>query len=199
MVTVASLVFSMTLVTLQLASSQLGPRLIARFMRDRINQVVLGTFIATFIYTLLVLQTVTEGDPEPFVPHVSVTVALALTLLSLGWLVYFIHHVAASIQADTVIAEVAADLAHALERLFPGPAAEGRAVAATAPVPAEVLEARRSGSGGARRLHPGDRCPSAVGSGAPARPGDRDPAPAWPFRDRRSAADARLAGRARAR
>jgi len=88
MVTVASLGFSMTLVTLQLASSQLGPRLIARFMRDRINQVVLGTFIATFIFALLVLQSV-ESGPESFVPHISVATALALALLSLGWLVYF--------------------------------------------------------------------------------------------------------------
>lgn len=139
MVTVASLVFSMTLVTLQLASSQLGPRLIARFMRDRINQVVLGTFIATFLYALLVLQTVTESGAQPFVPHLSLTVALALTLLSLGWLVYFIHHVADSIQADTVIAGVAADLAHALDHLHPRLAADGGAVAATAPVPADVL------------------------------------------------------------
>src|SRR5919106_3053025 len=65
MVTVASLVFSMTLVTLTLASSQLGPRPITRFVSDRINQVVLGTFIATFLYALLVLQTVTEGEAEP--------------------------------------------------------------------------------------------------------------------------------------
>jgi uncharacterized membrane protein len=139
MVTVASLVFSMTLVTLQLASSQLGPRLIARFMRDRINQVVLGTFIATFLYALLVLQTVTESGAQAFVPNLSVTVALALTLLSLGWLVYFIHHVADSIQADTVIAQVAADLMHALDRLYPRLAAHDRAVAATAPVPVGVL------------------------------------------------------------
>ena len=139
MVTVASLVFSMTLVTLQLASSQLGPRLIARFMRDRINQVVLGTFIATFLYALLVLQTVTESGAQPFVPHLSLTVALALTLLSLGWLVYFIHHVADSIQADTVIAGVAADLTHALERQYPQLAADDRAAAATQPVPADVI------------------------------------------------------------
>jgi uncharacterized membrane protein len=135
MVTVASLVFSMTLVTLQLASSQLGPRLIARFMRDRINQVVLGTFIATFLYALLVLQTVTESGTHPFVPHLSLTVALALTLLSLGWLVYFIHHVANSIQADTVIAGVAADLTHALDRLYPRLAA-GLLSKPTTPVPA---------------------------------------------------------------
>jgi uncharacterized membrane protein len=139
MITVATLVFSMTLVALTLASSQLGPRLITRFMRDRINQVVLGTFIATFLYALLVLQTVTEGEAEPFVPHISVTAALVLTLISLGWLVYFIHHVADSIQADTVIAEVYAELIHALDHLYPRLAGHEPAIAATKPVPADLL------------------------------------------------------------
>jgi uncharacterized membrane protein len=139
MISVASLVFSMTLVTLTLASSQLGPRLITRFMRDRVNQVVLGTFIATFVYALLVLQTVTEGEPEVFVPHLSLTVALALSLVSLGWLVYFIHHVADSIQADTVIAEVYSDLIDALDDLYPRLAAHEPASWATRPLPAELL------------------------------------------------------------
>jgi uncharacterized membrane protein len=70
MVTVASLVFSMTLVTLTLAASQLGPRLITRFMRDTINQVVLGTFLATFIYALLVLETVSGTESRSFVPTI---------------------------------------------------------------------------------------------------------------------------------
>ena len=139
MITVASLVFSMTLVTLTLASSQLGPRLITRFMRDGVNQVVLGTFIATFLYALLVLQTVTEGEAGPFVPHISVTVALVLTLVSLGWLVYFIHHVADSIQADTVIAEVYAELNHALDHMYPRLATHEPAAWATKPVPADLL------------------------------------------------------------
>jgi uncharacterized membrane protein len=139
MITVASLVFSMTLVTLQLASSQLGPRLITRFMRDRINQVVLGTFIATFLYALLVLQTVTDGEAEPFVPHISVSAALVLTLVSLGWLVYFIHHVADSIQADTVIAGVFTELSRALGQMYPRLAAHEPATWATKPVPADLL------------------------------------------------------------
>jgi uncharacterized membrane protein len=139
MITVASLVFSMTLVTLTLASSQLGPRLIARFMADGVNQVVLGTFIATFLYALLVLQTVTEGESEVFVPHISMTGALALTLISLGWLVYFIHHVADSIQADTVIAKVYDDLIQALDHLYPRLAGQEPASWATKPIPTDLL------------------------------------------------------------
>ena len=139
MITVASLVFSITVVTLALASSQLGPRLITPFMRDRITQVALGTFIATFLYALIVLQTVTEGQAEPFVPHISLTVALSLTLVSLGWLVYFIHHLADSIQADTVIARVYADLDYELDHLDPRFGAREPAISATRPVPADLL------------------------------------------------------------
>ena len=119
MITVASLVFSMTLITLQLASSQLGPRLITRFVRDTVNQIVLGTFVATFVYAILVLQTVSESGPEPFVPRLSLMVALVLALISLLWLIYFIHHVASSIQADTVIADLGEQLSGAIERRFP--------------------------------------------------------------------------------
>jgi uncharacterized membrane protein len=118
MITVASLVFSLTLIALQLASSQLGPRLITRFMRDRINQVVLGTFLATFLYALLVLRTM-FGTAEEETPGVSITTALVLVVISLCWLIYFIHHVADTIQADTVISDVGRDLRTAIEQRFP--------------------------------------------------------------------------------
>lgn len=68
MITVAGLTFSITMLTLQLASSQFGPRLLRNFMRDRGNQVVLGTFIATFAYCLLVLRTVRGTNDSFFVP-----------------------------------------------------------------------------------------------------------------------------------
>jgi uncharacterized membrane protein len=125
MVTVASLVFSMTLVTLTLAASQLGPRLITRFMRDTINQVVLGTFLATFIYALLVLETVSGTESRSFVPHLALTVGLVLTLISLFWLIFFIHHVAVSIQADAVIADVSEELSGAIANRFPQVRASG--------------------------------------------------------------------------
>jgi uncharacterized membrane protein len=123
MITVAALAFSMTMVVLSLASSQLGPRLLGRFMRDTGNQVVLGTFVATFLYCLLVLRTVRL---EPlFVPHVSVTVALGLAIAGLGVLIFFIHHVAVGIQHDNVIATVARDLDEAIDNLFPEMLGEG--------------------------------------------------------------------------
>jgi uncharacterized membrane protein len=125
MITVAALTFSITMVTLSQASSQFGPRLLTSFMRDTGNQVVLGTFVATFIYCVLVLRTV-RAAPE-FVPHVSITVAVALAVAALGVLIYFIHHVALGIQADEVIAVVARDLDGAIDVLFPETSGEGPA------------------------------------------------------------------------
>jgi uncharacterized membrane protein len=118
MITVAGLVFSITITTLTLASQQFGPRLLRNFIRDRGNQIVLGTFIATFVYCLLVLRQVRGGENE-FIPGFSITIALLLALLSLGVLIYFIHHVASSIQANSIVASVGRDLEEAIDRLFP--------------------------------------------------------------------------------
>jgi len=117
-ITVAGVVFSITLTALSLASQQLGPRLLRNFMRDTGNQIVLGTFVATFVYGVLVLRTVRGGDTE-FVPYVSVTIAILLTLASLAVLIYFFHHASLSIQAPLVIGAVAEDLHEAIDRLFP--------------------------------------------------------------------------------
>lgn len=118
MITVAGVSFSVMIVALTLASQQFGPRLLRNFMRDTGNQFVLGTFIGTFSYCLIVLRTVRSGSEE-FVPHISVTVALVFALASLGVLIYFIHHAAVSIQAPELIATVAKDLDQSIERLFP--------------------------------------------------------------------------------
>jgi uncharacterized membrane protein len=119
MITVAGVTFSITIVALTLASQQFGPRLLRNFLRDLGNQVVLGTFVSTFIYCLLVLRTVRGSDDEEFVPHLAVTVGVVLAMLSLGVLIFFIHHVATSIQASRIIANVAEDLERAINRLFP--------------------------------------------------------------------------------
>lgn len=119
MITVAATAFSITIVSLTLASSQFGPRLLRNFMQDRGNQIVLGTFIATFIYCLLILRTIRGADYNAFVPQISVTFGVLLAIASIGVLIYFIHHAAASIQADNVIAEVSEALEDAMNRLFP--------------------------------------------------------------------------------
>ena len=119
MLTVAGLTFSITIAALTLASSQFGPRLLRNFMRDTGNQVVLGTFIAGFIYCLLVLRTVRGQEGNVFVPHISVTVGVGMALAGVAVLIYFIHHIAQSIQAAHLIARVGDELDEAIDRLFP--------------------------------------------------------------------------------
>lgn len=118
MITVAGVVFSITIVSLQLASTQFGPRMLANFVRDRGNQVTLGTFLAAFLYSLLVLRTVRTSDPAT-VPHLSVTFALGLAGAGLAVLIYFIHHIATTIQAPNLIAVIAEELRHGAKHLFP--------------------------------------------------------------------------------
>lgn len=119
MITVAGLTFSITMLTLQLASSQFGPRLLRNFMRDRGNQVVLGTFISTFIYCLLVLRTVRGTDQSSFVPHLSVAFGVLLAITSIAVLIFFIHHTATSIRIETLLARITSDARATIERLFP--------------------------------------------------------------------------------
>lgn len=120
MVTVAGLGFSIVIVALALASTQFGPRLLTLFMRDLISQAMLGIFAGTFTYCILVLRTVSSEPDAPFVPQISITIGIGLTLVSVGALVYFFHHVATAIQAPKVVARVARDLDHAIEHLYPG-------------------------------------------------------------------------------
>ena len=122
-ITVVGIVFSITIVTLTLASTQFGPRMLRNFIRDRGTQFTLGTFVATFVYSTLVLVSV-GGKSGSFVPHLSLTVAVALATLTTGVLIYFIHHIATSIQLPYVIASIARDLNGAIDadsRPYEGP------------------------------------------------------------------------------
>ena len=118
MITVAGVVFSITIVAFSLASQQFGPMLLYNFMRDRVNQVVLGTFVATFLYCILVLRAVHDGG---VIPSVSIVAALLLTVLSLGVLIYFIHHIAQTVRVPFLLARVRSDLERSIDRLFPEP------------------------------------------------------------------------------
>jgi uncharacterized membrane protein len=116
----AGVAFTVTIAALSLASGQFGPRLLDNFMRDRGNQVVLGTFLGTFLYCLLVLRTA-RGDDEVdrFVPQIGTTVGVLLAGASIAAFIFFIHHIAMSIQAPHVVALVAADLRGRIARAFP--------------------------------------------------------------------------------
>ncbi len=115
-ITVVGIVFSITIVTLTLASSQFGTRMLRNFIRDRGTQLTLGTFVATFVYCILVLVSIGPGDHGDYVPQVSVTLTFVVLLIDLGVLIYFIHHIATQIQPPQVIASIAKGLAQAIEQ-----------------------------------------------------------------------------------
>jgi uncharacterized membrane protein len=165
-ITVTGVVFSVTIVALQLASTQFTPRILRNFTADRVNQVVLGAFIATFTYALLVLRVVrgetggmTPADVEAgaraatesvdtFVPHLSVTVAVGLAVVGIGFLIFFIHHAAQSVQAGVIIQRVTEDALSTVDRLLPervGEPEEDRVDAATPDAEGSIVTAHRSG------------------------------------------------------
>ena len=119
MTTVVGVTFSMTLVALTLASSQYTSRVLRNFMSDRVTQVVLGIFAGIFTYCLIVLRTVREGDESEFVPSLSVAFSVVLAIGGVGTLILFIHHIASSIQASSIIAAVTQETLVAVDRLFP--------------------------------------------------------------------------------
>lgn len=118
LITVTGVIFSVTLVALTNASSQLGTRILRTFARDTGNKIVLGAFLGTFLYCLLVMRTITGGS-NGFVPHFSVLVGIALSMLCFALLIYFIHHVIRIVQADNVVTTLSADLDATISRVFP--------------------------------------------------------------------------------
>lgn len=119
MMAVVGVTFSMTLVTLALASSQYTSRILRNFMRDRVTQVVLGIFAGIFSYCLIVLRTIRGGDEGAFIPSLAVTLGVLLAIVGIAALIYFIHHIASSIQASSIIASVADETMAVVDRLFP--------------------------------------------------------------------------------
>lgn len=126
MITAASVTFSLASVALSIASQQYGSRVLRNFMRDRVTQILLGTFISTFIYSVLVVRAIRGSDVSGgFVPSISVTVAIALSLVSLILLVFFVHHVSTSIKASHILYVIKKDLSEAIPHLFPSGAGDG--------------------------------------------------------------------------
>lgn len=126
MMGVAGTVFSITLVALTLASSQFGPRLIKNFMYVRLNQVVLGAYISTYLYCLLILNAVTESDGYTFIPSISILVAILAAITNIILLIFFIHRIATSIQADELISDISDFISEQVENLFPEKMGEER-------------------------------------------------------------------------
>ena len=146
MITFTGLVFSITIVVLQLTSSQFSPRVLRTFLRDRLTQFALGTFVATFVYSVTVLRTVTSGEDAVFVPAISTTVALVLLLLSVGMFVAYIHHIATSIQVSSIMTAIGAETRATLHNRYPtGLDEPGQPTSAPDLPVAAVLPAPRTG------------------------------------------------------
>jgi uncharacterized membrane protein len=118
MITVAGLTFSITILVLSLGASQYTPRIIRTFMGNRPTQIVLGVFVGIFVYCLIVLRSIRGGE-EAFIPSIAVTIAILLALVGVGFLVYFIHHVASSIQASAIASSVAEDTIRMIDVVYP--------------------------------------------------------------------------------
>lgn len=116
-ISVAGVTFSVTILVLSSASAQFGPGLLGNFMEHRGTQLVLGTFVGAFTYSVVVLRFVDlEGG---FVPHLAVNVGLLIGLVAFLLLIYFINHVATFIRVANVIDDVAARMETVLNDFFP--------------------------------------------------------------------------------
>ncbi|MGI8767073.1 MAG: DUF2254 domain-containing protein [Gemmatimonadaceae bacterium] len=119
MITVAGLTFSLTIVAVTQASSQFTPRILRNFMNDRPNQVVLGTFVGIFTYCLIVMRTIRSVQEHTFVPSLAVVLGILLAILGVAVLIYFVHHIASTLQSSSIVVRVADDAFRAIDLLFP--------------------------------------------------------------------------------
>ena len=132
MMTVAAVTFSITMVAVTSAAGQYGPRLIGNFMRDRANQITLGTFTSTFVYCLLILRVARTGDASgvenavtEFVPNVSLLVAMLMTMFSVGVMIFFIHHIPETLNVGNITGKVGRKLRNDIKAMFPKEIGEG--------------------------------------------------------------------------
>lgn len=188
LITVTSLTFSLTVVTLQLASSQFSPRLLRTFSSDRFVHGTLALFLAAFAFALTVLRSVRDegSGSSAFVPEISVTVAFVLALASVVGLVLFLAHLTREIRVETMMRRVNVETQETMDRVFP----EDRPAAGPAPAPGPgMFLIRAASSGFLTSLDKDALVRAAVGCGAVVRV-DREPgsslvagvpfASAWP-------------------
>jgi uncharacterized membrane protein len=123
--TVVSIVFAILLMTLTLASTQFSPRILISFVRDRTTQGTLGVFLGTFAYCMAALPAA-RALPQPFVPVATVTGAMVLALVCVGWLVYFINHISHSISVNHIVDRIARETELVIDEFMPYPRGQFR-------------------------------------------------------------------------
>ncbi|MFC4290982.1 DUF2254 domain-containing protein [Sphingorhabdus arenilitoris] len=120
-ITVAGVVFSVTLVAISFAAGQYGPRLIGNMMRDQGSQISLGTFVAAFVYMIAIIQGINTASMERdnYYPVISMMLAYVFTASSVGIFIYFIHHSAEAININNITADVGKSLLRQTDNIFP--------------------------------------------------------------------------------
>lgn len=169
LISVTTLLFSLTIVTLQLAGSQYSPRLLQTFVRDRVVQSCLGILLGTFVFALVVLRSVRSADDSgdtAFVPRLSVTVALLLTLVSVGALVAFLSHQSRQLRVETMLRDVHVEAAATLRRLAAEQAEDEQPDADLPPVPPDARPVCARHSGFLVQVTEGPLLAAATGAGA---------------------------------
>ncbi len=124
--TVVSIVFAILLMTLTLASMQFSPRIIVSFVRDRVTQWTLGIFLGTFSYCMAALPAA-RSTPRPFAPVVTVLGAMVLSLVCVGWLLFFIHHISQAINVNQIVDRIASETTAMIDEMMPNPCRHPRA------------------------------------------------------------------------
>lgn len=119
MLTVAALTFSLTLSIIAQASEQFTPRILRNFMRDKVNQFTLGYFVSVYAYCLIILRTIRGADEMQFVPSLGVVVGLILAIGGIVVLIYFIHHIASSLQVANIITDIEIETSEVIKKIFP--------------------------------------------------------------------------------
>jgi uncharacterized membrane protein len=137
-ITVAGVTFSILVVAVSQASAQYSPRVLRNFMRDRLSQVTLGFLVGVFVYCLAVLRTIRSEEGDKFVPALAVLGALLLAVAAVALLVYFIHHIASTLEVGSIVERVTAQTLAAIDRQFPEELAESDAQSESAPSPEVV-------------------------------------------------------------
>lgn len=150
-ITTAGVIFSLTIVSLQLASSQLSPRVMRWFIRDRLSQAVIGLLVATFVYCVLTLPDITGGSPNP-APPVSVTVAVVLTVVTVITIIAHIDHLAHRLEVGQVVREIAEEGSMVITAVAAAAAAERAAPDVDMTAPPEALRLTSPGDGWVSRI-----------------------------------------------
>jgi len=150
--TVLALIFSVALLVLSMATTQFGPRILYRFLRDGITQVTIGLFLASFVHTLLTFVVTRQEATRQFVPQLTLTSGVILVMLSFACLIVFSHRIAMSIQTQNVVARIVAELDAALAGLAAGAREHGEPrLTPAAEAERESLAARCAAEGGVVR------------------------------------------------